>query len=110
MRLSSFAMVVVGLLQAQSVLDQPARLTVQDQPLEAALRALQASSGVAVAFSPDVIPAARRVSCDCASVSVRVALQRVLAGTELNYTASGRQVLIGVNPPPPPSLMGVVVE
>jgi hypothetical protein len=97
----------------QSPLDQPARLTIQNQPLDAALRALQASSGVAVAFSPDVIPATRRVTCDCASVTVRVALDRLLAGTGLVATTSGRQVLVGApRPPELPSaaLTGIVVE
>jgi TonB-dependent starch-binding outer membrane protein SusC len=91
--------VVVADLRAPSdapsvnLLDLPANLTVHEVDLPLALNALHEKSGVRVAFSPSLI-ARFAVSCDCADVSVRVALDEILAGTNLQYTTVGQQVLV----------------
>ncbi|MEQ8329696.1 MAG: TonB-dependent receptor [Longimicrobiales bacterium] len=77
------------------LLDRAARLEVTEVTLEEGLRALQRSSGVAMAFSPDVLPGDRRVSCACAEVTVEVALERMLEGTGLIFLEGRRQVLVG---------------
>ena len=79
----------------QSLLDRVARLDVEDVTLEVALRTLQRSSGVAIAFSPDRLPPERRVTCRCRLLTVRQALDRLLEGTDLQYHTGQRQLLIG---------------
>ena len=48
----------------------PARLTAEDVSLTDGLGRLHATSGVLLAFSPDILPADHRVSCDCANITV----------------------------------------
>jgi len=78
----------------QSLLDRLARLDVEDVTIEVALRTLRRSSGVAIAFSPDRLPSERQVTCRCRELTVRQALDRILEGTDLQYQAGRRQILI----------------
>lgn len=78
-----------------SVLDRSANLDVEDVRRVEALRALQRASGVAIAFSPDVLPEGGLVTCRCREVTVAQALERILAGTGLVYVPGRRQVLVG---------------
>jgi len=80
---------------AGTLLDRPARLDVRDLPLEKALTLLQRSSGVSLAFSPDLLSRHRHVSCACKGVTVAVALDRMLAGTGLRYRLGERKVIVG---------------
>ncbi|HSR42948.1 MAG TPA: hypothetical protein VLL48_12265, partial [Longimicrobiales bacterium] len=41
---------------AQSLLDRPAGLAIEREPIEAALRLLQRSAGVSLVYSPDLLP------------------------------------------------------
>ncbi|MBI4540567.1 MAG: carboxypeptidase-like regulatory domain-containing protein, partial [Gemmatimonadetes bacterium] len=82
-----------GILPA-NVLQRPANLRVHDVPLAAALLELRHSSGVALAYSPSLFPADRRVSCLCEARTVREALAHLLQGTEFRYSELGRMVLI----------------
>lgn len=77
------------------LLDRPARLEVHDVPLERALVMLQRTSGVELAYSPDLLPEDRRVSCDCRNATVAGALDRLLADTGLEYRGLDRKVVIG---------------
>jgi len=77
------------------MLDRPARLDVRDVPLEKALVLLQRASGVALAYSPDLIPDERRVSCSCKEMTVSQALDRLLKGTGLRYRLGDDNVVIG---------------
>lgn len=79
---------------AKSPLDHPARLQVENVPLADALAELRRSSGIPLAFSPSLLPADRRVSCVCGSVSVGEALENILAGTGLRFDESGRHIVI----------------
>lgn len=100
-----------------SLLDRRANLDVERAtPLEA-LQALQRASGVAIAFSPDVITPDRAVTCQCQGVKVSEALDRILRGTGLVYALGRRQILVGrraENEPGPAQqtwiLVGVVVD
>jgi hypothetical protein len=99
----------------QSLLDRPARLSVAGVSVEEGLRALQRASGVALAFSPDLLPTGRLVSCACLEITVRAALDRLLEGTDLEYRAGRRQVLIGrrssqAGTPSEPPVSGIVVD
>lgn len=69
----------------ESLLERPARLTVVEVSVEEGLRALQRASGVALAFSPDLLPTDRVVSCACLETTVRAALDRLLEGAGLEY-------------------------
>lgn len=84
----------------QTILDRPAGLRVSGVSVEAALIQLQASSGVQIAYSRELLPADRAVSCECETVSVRVALSHLLGNTELAYRVLGDQVLIIRMPEP----------
>lgn len=78
-----------------SLLDRPAGIEVDGVTLEAALDLLQRRSGVAIAFSQDVVPLDRTVSCDCVDATVGAALDVLLDGTGLEVRASRTQILIG---------------
>jgi outer membrane cobalamin receptor len=82
-------------------LNRPARLAIRDVALETALRQLSQRSGVPFAFSPDVLRSHDRVSCDCEEVTVRAALDSLLAGTGLVYVETVHRVVLG--PPTPTS-------
>ena len=82
-----------------NLLGKPARLTVLDTLLEDALRALQQSSGVSIAFSPDLLPPELRISCPCRENTIGEALQRILRDTELTFETT--RTLIRIVPPPP---------
>jgi hypothetical protein len=77
-----------------SLLDRPARLAVENVDLESALVALQRQSGVSIGFSPGFLPPGRRVSCACRDLTVRQALERLLAGTALDVRVVGSQILL----------------
>lgn len=77
---------------AQSALDRRAGLSVRAVPLTDALRQLQRSAGIALAYSPDLLPEGRIVSCDCSSLTVGEALERLLRDTDLSVVARGSQV------------------
>jgi len=77
------------------MLDRPARLDVRDVPLEKALVLLQRASGVALAYSPDLVPDDHRVSCACKDLTVSQALDRLLKGTGLRYRLGDDNVVIG---------------
>lgn len=83
---------------SDGLLDRPAHLEVSDAALGDALRSLQRTSGVALAYSPDLLPSEATVSCACTIGTVRDALDELLKDTGLVYRASGRQVLIGRRP------------
>lgn len=98
-------------------LGRMAHLEIRDVQLVDALQTLQRSSGVPLAFSQDVLPSGRAVSCSCRRVSVAQALIRMLSGTDLVFERQGRQVLIGrrrTAEPEAPSterrLRGIVVD
>ena len=90
LRQVTFALAVAaGALGAQnspSLLDRPARLDVENVTIEVALRTLRRSSGVALAYSPDLLPEGRRVTCRCDKLTVGQALDRLLAEEEIDYT------------------------
>lgn len=77
-----------------TALERPARLDVERVPLAAGLTELHVRSGVNLLFSPTFIPGDRIVSCRCASMTVRTALERILAGTSLGFREVDDQVLV----------------
>jgi hypothetical protein len=96
-------------LQGQAALDRPAGLNVQRAGLEQALRLLRRSAGVALVYSPDLIPVDRTVTCDCENLTVRRALERILTGTGLTFRGSQRQIrIVPAASPSPEALTGVV--
>jgi outer membrane receptor protein involved in Fe transport len=80
----------------RSVLDRPALLVAENVTLEKGLEMLHARSGVSLAFSPTLVPAGHRVTCQCAGLTVRRALTVMLAGLPLRVTElAGDVVMIG---------------
>lgn len=80
-------------LSAQ-LLEQRANLFVEDIGLSEALVQLQITSGIALPHSPSLLPGNLRVDCHCRDVSIRVALDRLLAGTGFTYVEIGERILI----------------
>ncbi len=104
---------------AGTSLDRPARLEVHDVSLGTALKALTERSGVLLAYSPSLLPLDKKVSCRCAAVTMRVALQTLLSPTGFAAKEAVGQVMIvrtdsvagipvSVLPPRPESLVDVV--
>jgi len=83
-----------SVVAAQSPLEAFARLTVQGQGIEQALRMLGRSAGVSLVYSPDLLPASGGVRCVCQDVTVRQALERILQGTGLTFRSSGTLIRI----------------
>ncbi|UCC73722.1 MAG: SusC/RagA family TonB-linked outer membrane protein [Gemmatimonadota bacterium] len=77
-----------------SPLDRPARLEVADVSLPQGLAELQEQSGVPLAYSTTLMAGTGRVSCRCASATVREALDHLLTGTGFGYETFGRQVVV----------------
>ncbi|HEX5830816.1 MAG TPA: carboxypeptidase-like regulatory domain-containing protein, partial [Gemmatimonadaceae bacterium] len=83
-----------GGIPRTSPLDLPARLTTENVPLAEGLELLHARSGVSIAFSPDLVPVTRRVTCLCSDVTVGRALAVMLAGLPLESTALGHDLVL----------------
>jgi len=96
-----------------ALLERRAYLVVESAPLAEALQALGRSSGAAIAFSSDALPPRHRATCDCRDVTVRVALDRLVAGTGLRYVEIGPRIIVVPGPAGDPrtgTLSGLVVE
>ena len=78
----------------RSLLDRPARLSVERVPLRAAVSELAERSGVPLAYSPTLLPGGLEVSCPCEAVTLRDALTRLLAGTSFTFREADGQVVI----------------
>jgi TonB-dependent starch-binding outer membrane protein SusC len=96
---------------SSSLLYSRANLEVKGVPLAEGLSKLRRTAGVLVAFSPSLIPAELRVSCDCREVTVKEAVETLLRNTRLEYTVLGDQLVIrqGLQPaePPPPAAIAL---
>ena len=76
------------------LLARKANLEVERVSIIDALRRLQARSAVPLGFSPESIPADLRVSCACVDKTVQEALETLLEGTGLIFTARRNQILV----------------
>lgn len=81
-------------LAPESLLDRPARVALTNVSLPQGLMALQQQSGVPLAYSPSLLETEGRISCECTTLTVRQALERMLAGTRYRYEDIGGQILI----------------
>ena len=70
------------------------KLSVANTSLAEALVRLAERSNVQIAFSPSLLPTGLRVDCDCATLNLAKALDRLLADTDLGYVELGSQVVI----------------
>lgn len=86
--------------EPNELLAAPARLQVKRMPLAKALKRLQESSSVRIAYSPDLVPAERRVTCDCAGATVGEALHSLLGNTPFEFVVAAEQVVIRRRPNP----------
>ncbi|MFC1660356.1 TonB-dependent receptor domain-containing protein [Gemmatimonadota bacterium] len=92
---ASVAVPAPTLAQAQSsVLHRIVGLDLSSVTLEEALGQLQRNTGIGLVYSPDRVPVTRLVSCPCMDSTVSEALEVLLLGTELTFTASRNQVRI----------------
>src|SRR5689334_9485046 len=73
------------------VLDRPARLDVHDVVLLKALQELADHARIALVYSPSLVPALT-VSCPCAALTTREALETLLVKTTLTFREANGQV------------------
>jgi len=69
-------------------------LSIEQAPLAEALARLAEQSNVQIAFSPSLLPADLRVDCECTTLNLARALDRLLADTDLGYVELGSQVVV----------------
>lgn len=93
-----------------SVLDQPALLQVEGVELGTALDRLQRLTDIELVFSPSFIDAERLVSCDCGHATVSEALDKILAGTRLEYRELNGLIVIVPKPAPAPAPLRLPAE
>ena len=79
-------------------LSRPAQLNVDKAPLAAALDELYRTSGVPIAYSPTLLSGVGKVTCSCLEISVRSALQRILAGTRFEFVVVENSLVIRPRP------------
>lgn len=77
-----------------ALLDEPARLHVEGVTLLSALTQLSERSGVPLAYSPTLLPEDVEVTCRCAALTVREALDRVLDRTAFSFRETDGQVIL----------------
>ncbi len=77
-----------------SLLATVSRLSIERVSLAAALSQLAERSQVQIAFSPSLLPGKLRVDCDCATLNVARALDRLLSDTHLGYVELASQVVV----------------
>lgn len=82
---------------AASLLDAPARLDIRQVPLIDALARLEQTAGLALAYSPSLLPRVT-VSCACTDSTVASALRAILAGTGFSFSESEQQVILVPEP------------
>lgn len=97
----------------QALLDRVVGLDLTDVTLTEALARIRSSTGIGLIYSPDLIPGERRVSCACQESTVGEALEEILRGTTLTFSATATQVRIVPPPeaprePPAGSIVGLV--
>ncbi|MGW8268466.1 MAG: carboxypeptidase regulatory-like domain-containing protein, partial [Longimicrobiales bacterium] len=98
-----------------ALLDRVVGLELRDVTLTEALAQIRRSTGIGLIYSPDLLPGDRRVSCPCQESTVAEALEEILRGTSLTFSASDTQVRIVPRPqlregPPVGSVAGVVQD
>jgi TonB-linked SusC/RagA family outer membrane protein len=83
---------------ADGPLQRIVTLELKDVPLAAALRMIDQQADLGLAFTNDVVPAAKRVSLSAKGISAGDALKRVLQGTGISVrqTPSGQLILVKV--------------
>jgi outer membrane receptor protein involved in Fe transport len=82
-------------------LERLVALDLTDVTLSDALNRIRQNTGIGLIYSPDLLPAERKVSCPCRESSVGEALEMILRGTDLTFSASGTQIRIVPRPRPP---------
>lgn len=95
-------------ITAVDLLDQPARLSIEDVSLFTGLTGLQNRSGVSLVYSPSKLPRDHRVTCNCYGITVGEALDQLLDGTGMRYSVIEPHVLIEPASLPRPRVTGHV--
>lgn len=94
------AITCTATLFAQSPLEQKVSVYAQNTSLERVLYQLIDQHDVKLIFNNDILPE-RNISVDLNEVTLKIALETILRGTNLRYEVLGRQVLLVVKPPAP---------
>ena len=78
----------------ETTLDQPLGFTLPELPLPAALRRIEQATEWRFSYSPQELPATRRVALRDANQSLRTTMNTWLLGTGLRYRVIGGQVVM----------------
>jgi hypothetical protein len=85
----------------QALLERVVALDLTDVTLSDALNQIRRSTGIGLVYSPDLLPGDRRVSCPCQESTVGEALEIILRGTNLTFSATATQLRIVPRPEGP---------
>ncbi len=83
-----------SVLGQSNLMDRPANVEVSNVTLETGLTLLSQRSSVPIAFSPDLTRAVHPVSCSCADLTVREALDSLLATTDFEYEEMRARIVV----------------
>ncbi len=90
--------------QGQDLSARKINLNINNASLETAFGEIQKQSGIVIAYGEDIEKyASTRVNIAADNISVRDAVARTIAGTNLRYTQQDGRVLIDENPDPSPA-------
>jgi hypothetical protein len=85
--------------RGMEILEREARLSIDGVTVDQALAALEAGSGINLAYRPHRLPRTT-VSCQCYDLTVKEALDRMLPAVGLWYGVFGDQIVIEPEPLP----------
>lgn len=85
--------------KGQELLNQKITVSITDQKIKEALHSFEKKSGIKFVYSSRLIDANRYVSLKVTDVTVAEALDRLLTPLQLQYTLSGRQIVLSKSIP-----------
>jgi outer membrane receptor protein involved in Fe transport len=85
----------------EDILQRIVALDLTDVTLSDALSQIRRSTGIGLIYSPDLLPSKGTVSCPCQERTLGQALELILQGTGLTFSASSTQVRIVPRAQPP---------
>ncbi len=91
-------------VSAQELLDRRVTLEVHDQKVKTVLSTLEKAASVKFSYSPQIVPAHRKLSFQVQNVTLGEVLSTLLPGLNLTYSIVGSQIILRQLPNPTPNL------
>ncbi len=86
--------------QAQDLLDERFDFSVEKERFEAAIQELEKITNTSFAFSNDILPKGKLVSIKAIDQPFKAILKKLLQGTDLEYSLTGRRIILYRNRTP----------